>query len=157
MQSTLPANHILFARKKMKTEARVKSEGKAGREDPSWNYRGGIIESLKWNKKCVPQTSLKHTVLVRGADATPHPAHGHLLGWGERRDPPLGVPPQALLQPMCFATRRPVSCPPLFSFYHLSFLDSLGCYRPGWRHSHHKTFPAAHGLSSPRPPPLALG
>ena len=98
---------------------------------------------------------------MRGGDATPHPAHGHLLGWGEWRDPPLGVslpvPPQALLQPMCFATRRPVSCPPLFSSYHLSFLDSLGCYRPGWRHSHHKTFPAARELSSPRPPPLALG
>ena len=33
--------------KKMKTEARVKSEGKACREDPTCNYRGGIIESLK--------------------------------------------------------------------------------------------------------------
>ena len=39
MQSTLPADRILFARKKMKTEARVKSEGKAGREDPIRNYR----------------------------------------------------------------------------------------------------------------------
>ena len=56
--------------KKMNAEARVKSERKAGREDPTWNYRGGVIKSLKWNKKCVPETSLKRTVLVRGADAT---------------------------------------------------------------------------------------
>ena len=152
----------------MKTEARVKSEGKAGREDPTWNYRGGIIESLKWNKKT--ETSLKGTVLVRGAGATPHPAPGHLLGWGEREEPPPGVsprtpgssrrpapPPQALLRPLCFAARRPVSCPPLSSSYLLSVLDSLGCHRPGWRHRHHKTFPAARELSSPRPPPLALG
>ena len=57
--------------KKMNTEARVKSEGKAGREDPTWNYRGGVTELLKRNKKCVPETSLKRTVLVRGADANP--------------------------------------------------------------------------------------
>lgn len=145
--------------KKMKTEARVKSEGKACREDPTCNYRGGIIESLKWNKKCVPQTSLKCTVLVRGADTTPHRAHGHLLGWGEWEGAYSwclsvgsslgpGLPPQALLRPSCFATRRPVSCPPQSSSYRLSFLDSLGCYRPSWRHRHHKTFPALAAPSS---------
>ena len=57
---------------KMKTEARVKSEGKAGREDPTCNYRGGIIESLKWNKKCVPQTSLKCS-LSEGSRYDPAP------------------------------------------------------------------------------------
>ena len=129
---------------------------------------------------------------MRGVGATPHPAHGPLLGWGEQEGASSGCltsgcpssgclssrvgeregasgclsagsypgptpPPQTLLRPLCFAARRPVSCPPLSPAYRLSFLDSLGCHRPGWRHRHHKTFPAARELSSPRPPPLALG
>ena len=65
-------------------------------------------------------------------------------------------PPQALLRPSCFAARRPLSCPPLFSSYPLSVLDSLGCYRPGWRLRHHKTFPPASELSSPGPHPALL-
>ena len=77
------------------------------------------------------------------------------LSAGSSADPPR--PPQALLRPLCFAARGPVSCPPLSSSYRLSVLDSLGCHRPGWRHRHHKTFLAARELSSPRPPPLALG
>ena len=133
--------------------------GKGRQRRPNLKLQGGIIESLKCNKKCVPKTSLKCTVLVRGADATPHPGNGHLLGWGEREgassgclsagSPRTARPPQALLRPLCFAARRPVSCPPLFSAYHLSFLDSLGCYRPGWRHRHQKTFPQP--VSCPRP------
>ena len=68
----------------MKTEARVKSEGKAGREDPTWNYRGGIIESLKWNKKCVPQTSLKCSLSEgRGCDPPPCPWAPSGVGWVE--------------------------------------------------------------------------
>ena len=132
--------------------------GEGRQRRPNLKLQGGIIESLKCNKKCVPKTSLKHTVLVRGADSTLPPAHctfwGRVSGW----EPPPGVsplapsvdpcPPQALLRPLCFASRRPVSCPPLFS-YPLSFLDSLGCYRPGWRHRHHKTFPQP--VSCPRP------
>ena len=46
--------------------------GKACREDPTCNYRGGIIESLKWNKKCVPQTSLKCS-LSEGSRYNPAP------------------------------------------------------------------------------------
>lgn len=150
----------------MNAEARVKSEGKAGREDPTWNYRGGVIKSLKWNKKCVPETSLKRTVLVRGADATQRRLIGTFRGgraggsvlWGSLQGSSADrSPPRALLRPSGVAARRPLSCPPLFSSYPLSFLDSLGCYRPGWRLRHHKAFPPASELSSPRPPPWELG
>ena len=101
-----------------------------------------------------------------GCDPAPGPWAPSRVGWPEgasygclsagfSRGP--ARPPQAVLCPLCFAARRPVSCPPLFPAYCLSFLDSLGCHRPGWRHRHHKTFLAARELSSPRPPPLALG
>ena len=101
-----------------------------------------------------------------GCDPAPGPWAPSRVGWAEgassgclsagfSRGP--ARPPQALLCPLCFAARRPVSCSPLSSSYRLSFLDSLGCHRPGWRHRHHKTFPAARELSSPRPPPLAVG
>jgi len=106
---------------------------------------------------------------VRGVDANPHrpgqwaPSGVGWAGWSLSRvslrlllwGPARAL--QALLRPLCFAARRPVSCPPLSSSYRLSFLDSLGCHRPGWRHRHHKTFLAARELSLPRPPPLALG
>ena len=87
-------------------------------------------------------------------------------GMGEREGAASGVlsaapprtrsPPQALLRPSCFAAQRPLSCPPLFSSYPLSFLDSLGCYQPGWRLRHHKAFPPDSELSSPRPHPALL-
>ena len=75
-----------------------------------------------------------------------------LLGWGDREGASSGClstassswpapPPQALLRPVCFASRRPVSCPPLFPAYRVSFLDSLGCHQPAWRHRDHKTIP----------------
>ena len=138
--------------------------GEGRQRRPNLKLQGGIIESLKCNKKCLPKTSLRwgermrpRTWPGRWAPSGVGWARGRLLRvslrrllWGPAR------PPQALLRPLCFAARRPVSCPPL-SAYHLSFLDSLGCYQPGWRHRHHKTFPAAHELSSPHPPPLALG
>ena len=41
--------------------------GEGRQRRPNLKLQGGIIESLKCNKKCVPKTSLKRTVLVRGA------------------------------------------------------------------------------------------
>ena len=162
----------------------MKSEGKVGREDPTWNYRGGIIESLKWNKKCVPEISLKLTFLVRGADSTPHPAHRHLLGWGEQegassrclsfwggvigREPPLHVsplPPPAdlLLLPRlcCDLCALPPGGP--FPALHcspptisLSWILSAATSQPGDTGITIPS-PAARELPSPLPPPLALG
>jgi len=131
--------------------------GEGRQRRPNLKLQGGIIESLKWNKKCVPETSLKWGERMR--PCTPPGLWAPSGGGGEREgassgclsagSPRTARPPQALLRPLCFAARRPVSCPPLFSAYHLSFLDCLDCYRPGWRHRHQKTFPQP--VSCPRP------
>ena len=114
--------------------------------------------------------------LSEGSGCESVPAHWHLqgwvsgreplsgvspLGWASGREPPPGVSPW-LLQGLCcdlpaLPPWRPLSCPPLFSSYLLSVLDSLGCYRPGWRLRHHQAFPPASEPSSPRPPPWELG
>ena len=69
--------------------------GEGRQRRPNLKLQGGIIKSLKCNKKCVPKTSLKCTVLVRGADATPHPAHCTFWGGVSGRETPPGVSPPA--------------------------------------------------------------
>lgn len=127
------------------------SEGKAGREDPTWNYRGDTAESLKW-KKCVPETSLDCAVLVRGGMWPLSRPIGTF--WGGRaggsllRVSLLRLLPWTLASSTVSAATFVLCCqqagslpstvlllPALFP----SLPDSLGCYRPGWRLRHHKT------------------
>ena len=144
------------------------SEGKAGREDPTWNYRGDTTESLKW-KKCVPETNLNCTVLVRGADVTPRPAHRHLLGRLSRRKPPPGVsPPAPPVDPRILPSLCCDLCPLLpagpFTALHCSPTGSLSF--PSWlsgllparlETQASQDLPPASELPLPRPPPLELG
>ena len=74
----------IVCQKKKEDWSQSEKWGEGRQRRPNLKLQGGIIKSLKCNMKCVPKTSLKCTVLVRGADATPHPGNGHLLGWGER-------------------------------------------------------------------------
>ena len=126
------------------------SEGKAGRGDASWNYRGDTTESLRW-KKCVPETSLDCS-LSEGRDVTPHPAHRHLLGGLSRRKPPPGsllrLLPWTLASSTVSAATFVLCCQQAGSLPSTVLLlpalcpslpDSLGCYQPGWRRRHPKT------------------
>lgn len=158
---------IFCLQKRMKTEAKEKTEGKAGREAPTWNYRGDKTESLKWNKKCVPETNLKRTVSVRGAEVTPiRPCGTFWVGWAGgsllqgsflrlllrtlSSSPGSAVTfvlcrQQAHLLPSTVLLLLPLS------------LILSGCCRPGWRRSHHKAVPSASEPSVPRAPPFGLG
>ena len=115
------------------------SEGKAGRQDPTWNYRGDTTESLKW-RKCVPETNLNCTVLVRGGMwSLTRPIGTFWGGWAGgsllrvsllRLLRGLSHPPQSLLRPLSSVASRPVRCPPLFCSYRLSFLPFLILWAP---------------------------
>lgn len=99
MQSTLPVT-IFCLPEKMNAEARVKSELAEGRQRrPNLKLQGGVIKSLKWNKKCVPETSLKRTVLVGEPDVTQRRLIGTFKG-GWAGGPPPGVSPWLLRGPL---------------------------------------------------------
>ena len=122
------------------------SEGKAGREDPTWNYRGDTTESLKWKKR-VPETNLNCTVLVRGADVPIGTFWGSWAGGSLLQVSLLRLLPWTLASSpvsaatfvLCRQQARSLPSTVLLLALFPSVPDSLGCYRPSWRRRHHKT------------------
>ena len=133
--------------------------GEGRQRRPNLKLQGGITESLKWNKKCVPETSLKWGERMR-------PCTRPGL-WGEREGASSG----------CLSARSPrtrSSSPGSAETFVLCrqeacFLPSTVLRLPSRFPGLSRLLPArletqasedlppARELSSPGPPPLALG
>ena len=144
------------------------SEGKAGRQDPTWNYRGdNWITKVK--EVCSRDQPELHS-LSEGRHVIPHPAHWHLLGRLSRRKPPPGVSPPAppvdscILHSLCYDLCPLLPAGPFAALHCSAPTGSLSF--PSWfsgllparletRAS--QDLPPASELPLPCPPPLELG
>ena len=138
--------------------------GKGRQRRPNLKLQGGIIESLKWNKKCVPKTSLKWGERMRSctrpglwAPSGVGWAGGSLLRVSLRRlskdrssSPGSAETFVLCRQEACFLPSTVLRLPSLFPGF-------SGLLPARLETQASEDLPPARELSSPGPPPLALG
>ena len=103
--SSLPTDHILFARKQWRLRPEWKwGEGRQTRPNLKLQGRHNGITQVK---KVCSRDQPELQSLSEWRDVTSHPAHWHLLGRLSRRKPPPGVSPPAppvdsrIIQSLC--------------------------------------------------------